>query len=34
MYSESFKGEEHLKKIQEEAQAIVNAAFKAGRVTK
>jgi phosphoglucomutase len=29
IYAESFKGKEHLKKIQEEAQAIVNAAFKA-----
>ena len=28
IYAESFKGKEHLKKIQEEAQAIVNAAFK------
>ncbi len=29
IYAESFKGKEHLRKIQEEAQAIVNAAFKA-----
>jgi phosphoglucomutase len=29
IYSESFKGKEHLKRIQEEAQAIVNAAFTA-----
>ena len=29
IYAESFKGKEHLEKIQEEAQAIVNAAFKA-----
>jgi phosphoglucomutase len=29
IYSESFKGKEHLKQIQEEAQAIVNAAFTA-----
>ena len=29
IYAESFKGEDHLEKIQEEAQAIVNAAFKA-----
>ena len=28
IYAESFKGKEHLTKIQEEAQAIVNAAFK------
>ena len=28
LYAESFKGPEHLKKIQEEAQLIVNAAFK------
>jgi phosphoglucomutase len=32
MYAESFKGEKHLKKIQEEGQAIVNAAFKAAGV--
>ena len=30
LYAESFKGGEHLKKIQEEAQEIVKAAFKAG----
>ena len=29
IYAESFKGEQHLAQIQEEAQAIVNAAFKA-----
>jgi phosphoglucomutase len=28
IYAESFKGEAHLKQIQEEAQAIVQAAFK------
>ncbi|MBW1740591.1 MAG: alpha-D-glucose phosphate-specific phosphoglucomutase [Deltaproteobacteria bacterium] len=32
VYAESFKGKAHLEKIQEEAQAIVNAAFKAARV--
>ncbi|MGD9503363.1 MAG: phosphoglucomutase (alpha-D-glucose-1,6-bisphosphate-dependent) [Syntrophobacteraceae bacterium] len=32
IYAESFKGEEHLKKIQEEAQRIVNNAFKAAGV--
>lgn len=32
LYAESFRGEEHLKKIQEEAQAIVNLAFKAAGV--
>ncbi|MBW2208611.1 MAG: phosphoglucomutase, alpha-D-glucose phosphate-specific, partial [Deltaproteobacteria bacterium] len=30
LYAESFKGGEHLKKIQEEAQEIVRAAFEAG----
>jgi phosphoglucomutase len=34
MYAESFKGKKHLKKIQEEGQSIVNAAFKAAGVTK
>ena len=29
IYAESFKGEDHLKRIQSEAQDIVNAAFKA-----
>jgi phosphoglucomutase len=29
IYAESFKGKEHLERIKEEAQAIVNAAFKA-----
>jgi phosphoglucomutase len=28
IYAESFKGEEHLRKIQQEAQAIVNVLFK------
>jgi phosphoglucomutase len=28
IYAESFKGEEHLKRIQEEARALVNAALK------
>ena len=32
IYAESFKGKEHLEKIKEEAQAIVNAAFKAAGV--
>ncbi|HBF43914.1 MAG TPA: phosphoglucomutase, alpha-D-glucose phosphate-specific [Desulfobacteraceae bacterium] len=32
LYAESFKGEGHLKMIQEEAQAIINAAFKVGGV--
>ncbi len=32
LYAESFKGEEHLKKIQEEAQEIVDNALKAGGV--
>jgi phosphoglucomutase len=32
IYTESFKGKEHLKRIQEEAQAIVNAAFRAAGV--
>ncbi len=32
IYAESFKGEEHLKRIQSEAQDIVNAAFKAAGV--
>ncbi len=32
LYAESFKGTEHLKEIQEEAQAIVNAAFEAAGV--
>jgi phosphoglucomutase len=32
IYAESFKGKEHLEKIEEEAQAIVNAAFKAAGV--
>lgn len=32
IYSESFKGKEHLEKIKEEAQVIVNAAFKAAGV--
>lgn len=32
IYAESFKGKEHLQRIQEEAQAIVNAAFKAAGV--
>ena len=32
IYAESFKGNEHLKRIQEEAQAIVNAAFKSAGV--
>jgi phosphoglucomutase len=32
IYAESFKGEEHLKEIQSEAQEIVNAAFKAAGV--
>jgi len=32
IYAESFKGEKHLKLLQEEAQSIVNAAFKAARV--
>jgi phosphoglucomutase len=32
IYAESFKGEAHLKQIQEEAQQIVNAAFKAAGV--
>jgi len=33
IYTESFKGKDHLKQIQEEAQAIVNKAFqKAGSV--
>lgn len=32
IYAESFKGEEHLKQIQTEAQEIVNAAFKAAGV--
>ena len=32
LYAESFKGEGHLKMIQEEAQAIINAAFKVGEV--
>jgi phosphoglucomutase len=27
MYAESFKGEDHLRHIQEEAQAIISAAF-------
>ncbi|MCB0143439.1 MAG: phosphoglucomutase, alpha-D-glucose phosphate-specific, partial [Caldilineaceae bacterium] len=30
IYAESFKGEAHLKQIQDEAQAIVKAAFGAG----
>ena len=30
LYAESFRGGEHLRKIQEEAQEIVRAAFKAG----
>ena len=34
IYAESFKGEEHLKRIQEEAQQIVNAALKAGQAGK
>jgi phosphoglucomutase len=29
IYAESFKGEEHLKRIQDEATALVNAALKA-----
>lgn len=32
IYAESFKGESHLKQIQEEAQAIVQAAFRASGV--
>ncbi|HBY99205.1 MAG TPA: phosphoglucomutase, alpha-D-glucose phosphate-specific [Chloroflexi bacterium] len=32
IYAESFRGEHHLKQIQEEAQAIVNAAFRAAGV--
>ena len=32
IYAESFKGEDHLKLIQSEAQEIVNAAFKAAGV--
>ncbi|MDY6838446.1 MAG: phosphoglucomutase (alpha-D-glucose-1,6-bisphosphate-dependent) [Thermodesulfobacteriota bacterium] len=32
IYAESFKGKEHLRQIQEEAQAIVNGAFKAAGV--
>jgi phosphoglucomutase len=32
MYAESFKGEDHLRRIQEEAQAIVGAAFRAAGV--
>jgi phosphoglucomutase len=32
IYTESFLGKEHLGRIQEEAQAIVGAAFKAGGV--
>jgi phosphoglucomutase len=32
IYAESFKGEAHLKKIQDEAQQIVNAAFKSAGV--
>jgi phosphoglucomutase len=32
LYAESFKGEEHLKKIQKEAQEIVDNALKAGEV--
>ncbi len=32
IYAESFRGKEHLEKIKEEAQAIVNAAFKAAGV--
>jgi phosphoglucomutase len=32
IYAESFKGEDHLKQIQSEAQQIVNAAFKAAGV--
>jgi phosphoglucomutase len=30
LYAESFKGEEHLRKIQAEAQAIIDEAFAAG----
>ncbi|MBT8407222.1 MAG: phosphoglucomutase, alpha-D-glucose phosphate-specific, partial [Deltaproteobacteria bacterium] len=30
LYAESFKGEEHLRKIQEEAQSIINLALDAG----
>ena len=33
IYAESFKGEDHLKRIQEEARQIVNAALKAGAPT-
>jgi phosphoglucomutase len=33
LYGESFKGAEHLRRIQEEAQAIVNAAFAAARAS-
>ena len=32
IYTESFRGEEHLKRIQEEAMAIVDAAYKEARV--
>lgn len=32
IYTESFKGQDHLRQIQEEAQAIVNQAFKAAGV--
>ncbi|HEX2657174.1 MAG TPA: phosphoglucomutase, alpha-D-glucose phosphate-specific, partial [Polyangia bacterium] len=34
IYAESFKGEEHLKRIQEEARQIVNAALQAGQTGK
>ncbi len=32
IYAESFRGEDHLRRIQEEAQAIVGAAFRAAGV--
>jgi len=32
IYAESFRGEDHLKSIQEEAMAIVDAAYKEARV--